>query len=167
MKTDPQADRFKTLDACHQQMHVHLAVLAGLLEQLECDGAAAPERQKITAAEAFYSDVARDHHAEEERSVFPALLQSDDAELVHAVQTLKQDHGWIEQNWLELSPMLRALSQGEDWVDMDELRHSIQIFLTLCHDHIVLEETLIYPKARAQLAQELASRTLRVDQKRL
>jgi len=164
MKTDLQADRFKALDACHQQMHAHLAVLAELLEQLESDGSAALERQKVQAAEAFYSETARAHHEEEERSVFPNLLLSNDADLVHAVQTLKQDHGWIEENWRELSPMLRAISLGEDWVDMDELRHTIAVFLTLCHDHIVLEETLIYPQAKARLAQELASRALRLAQ---
>lgn len=164
MKTDPQADRFKALDACHLQIHSHLAVLAELLEQLESGADVVLARQKVTAAEAFFSETARAHHQEEERLVFPSLLQSPDAELVHAVHTLQQDHGWIEQNWLELSPMLRAIAQGEDWVDMAELQHTIGVFLTLCHEHITLEETLIYPQARAMLAQELASRAKRLLQ---
>lgn len=162
MKTDPQADRFKALDACHQQIHAHLEVLAALLEQLEADADAVLDRQQVNAAEVFFSETARAHHLEEERTVFPSLLLSDNTELVHAVQTLKQDHGWIEQNWRELSPMLRAIAHGEDWVDKAELIHTTQVFLTLCHDHIVLEETLIYPKAKALVAHELASRALRV-----
>jgi hemerythrin-like domain-containing protein len=165
MKTNPQTERFKALDACHLQIHDQLAVLAELLEGLEAGQDVTQRRPQVRDAEAFFSSTARAHHAEEERNVFPGLLLSDDAELVHAVHTLKQDHGWIEQNWLELSPMLRAIALGEDWVDMDELRHNIQVFLALCHDHIVLEETLIYPQAKAQLAQELASRAMRLSQK--
>ena len=47
---------------------------------------------------------------------------------------------------------------------MAELKHSAEVFLNLCHDHIVLEETLIYPEAKACLAQELASRAMRMGQ---
>jgi hemerythrin-like domain-containing protein len=164
MNTNVPTDRFTALDACHQQIHERLAILAEFLEALEAGADVALSRPQVREAEAFFSSTARAHHAEEERNVFPGLLLSDNAELVHAVQTLQQDHGWIEQNWLELSPMLRAIAQGEDWVDMDELRHGVQVFLTLCHDHIVLEETLIYPQAKAQLTQELASRAKRLAQ---
>ena len=158
MKTDLQADKFKALDACHQQIHEHLAELADLMERLEVSSDSAHCRQKAKTIEAFFSETSRDHHAEEERSIFPPLLLSDNAELVQAVRTLQQDHGWIEQNWLELAPMLRAIAQGEDWVDMTELKHYIEVFLGLCHDHIVLEETLIYPESKARWAQLVAQR---------
>lgn len=159
-----KADPFKALDACHQQIHEHLAEMAELLERLEANNNTVHSRQKAKTIEAFFSEISRTHHAEEERSVFPGLLLSDNAELVQAVQMLKQDHGWIEQNWLELAPMLRGIAQGEDWVDMDELRHNAEVFLNLCHDHIVLEETLVYPEAKNRLAQELASRAMRLAQ---
>lgn len=161
MNAASKADRFTALDACHQQIHEHLAELAELLERLDSASDSAQSRLSAKTIEAFFSETARAHHAEEEKNVFPNLLLSDNAELVHAVQTLKQDHGWIEQNWLELAPMLRAIAQGEDWVDMDELKHNVEVFLNLCHDHIVLEETLIYPEAKARLAEELASRAKR------
>jgi hemerythrin-like domain-containing protein len=162
MKADSKADQFKALDACHQQIHEQLAELADLLERLEASSDSVHCRQKAKTIEAFFSETAREHHAEEERNVFPNLLLSDNAELVHAVQTLKQDHGWIEQNWLELAPMLRAIAQGEDWVDMAELKHNAEVFLNLCHDHIMLEESLIYPEAKARLAEELESRAKRL-----
>ncbi len=164
MKTEPHVDRFKALDACHQQIHEHLTVLTGLLEQLEAGSDSEHCRQKAKDIEAYFSETAREHHLEEERNVFPSLLLSDKPEIVQAALTLKQDHGWIEQNWLELAPMLRAIAQNEDWVDMAELKHSAEVFLNLCHDHIVLEETLIYPEAKACLAQELASRAMRMGQ---
>jgi hemerythrin-like domain-containing protein len=158
MTTVSQADRFQALDACHQQIQLHLDELAGLAPQLETASDDLTVRQKIGAIEAFFSSTSRQHHAEEEKNVFPALLASDNAELVQAVKTLQQDHGWIEQNWVELAPMLRAIAEGEDWVDMAEMQSYMQVFLNLCHDHIVLEETLIYPESKAQFAQELANR---------
>lgn len=164
MKAVTQPDRFKVLDATHQQIHQNLAALAELLPQIEGGGENKAVRQQVAAVEAFFSGTSRQHHQEEEKNIFPNLLQSPDKELVQAVQTLQQDHHWIELNWSELAPMLRAIAQGEDWVDMAELRHGIEVFLNLCHDHIVLEETLIYPQARAQLAVEMAGRALRMAQ---
>jgi len=162
MKTVSQTDRFKALDACHQQIQEHLAILAEVLPQLETSSDAALLRQQAGTIEAFFSSTSRQHHADEEKNVFPQLLASDNAELVQAVRTLQQDHGWIEQNWLELAPMLRAIAQGEDWVDMAEMQHTVEIFLNLCNDHIALEESLIYPEAKEQLAHELAARAQRL-----
>jgi hemerythrin-like domain-containing protein len=162
MKTDLQADKFMALDACHQQIHDHLSELAELMERMETSSDSAHCRQKAKTIEAFFSETSRAHHAEEERNIFPNLLLSDKPELVQAVRTLQQDHGWIEQNWLELAPMLRAIAQGEDWVDTAELKHNAEVFLALCHDHIVLEETLIYPEAKSNFADEMASRAKRL-----
>jgi hemerythrin-like domain-containing protein len=128
-----------------------LEKLAAVLEMLEAGTDEAQYRLQVGEIEAFFSSTSRQHHAEEEKNVFPGLLLSDDAELVQAVRTLQQDHGWIEQNWIELAPMLRAIAEGEDWIDPAELQHAVSVFLELCHDHIVREETLIYPAAKAKL----------------
>ncbi|GAB4212548.1 MAG: hypothetical protein Fur007_05050 [Rhodoferax sp.] len=163
MKHANPADTFQALDAVHQQIHVHLNLLAELLQGLDDSGVSDAGRAQASAIEAFFSSTARDHHAIEERSVFPGLLLSDNPEVVQVVHTLKQDHGWIEQNWLELGPMLRAVAQGEDGVDPAELRHAIEVFRTLCLEHIELEERLIYPEAKAQLALDLAARAQRLS----
>lgn len=162
MKPVPLPDRFQVLDACHLQIHEHLAELTDVLEKLQMGADDSQYRQQMRKIEEFFSGTAHQHHAEEEKNIFPKLLASDNAELVHAVKTLQQDHGWIEQNWLELAPMLRAIANGEDWVNMSELQHGVEVFLTLLHDHILLEETLIYPEAKGQFAQELAARNQRM-----
>lgn len=161
MKTVSQADPFKALDECHQQIQQHLAELSSLLPQLEAGNDDLSFRRRVGVIEAFFSGTSRQHHADEEKNVFPLLLASENVELVHAVRTLQQDHGWIEQNWLELAPMLRAIAEGEDWVDMAELQHTVEVFMNLLNDHIVLEETLIYPESKVQFAQELANRVSR------
>jgi hemerythrin-like domain-containing protein len=153
-----QADRFQALDACHQQIHLHLGKLATVLKYIETDADRVQYRQLADEVESFFSNTSRQHHLAEEKNVFPGLLTSDSAEVVQAVRLLKQDHIWIEQNWLALVPMLRAIAEGDGWVDMEEMQHAVQVFLALCNDHMVLEETLIYPAAKTQLAQQLAQR---------
>jgi len=157
-----QHNRFKALDACHLQMQHHLADLAGLLNQLRAGKDSSTLGKSAGVIEAFFSGTSRQHHADEEQKVFPALLASGNADLVQAVRTLQQDHQWIELNWTELAPMLRALAQGEDWVDPAELEHAIDVFVTLCNDHIALEETLIYPEAKQRFAEEMAGRAKRL-----
>ncbi|MDD5029083.1 MAG: hemerythrin domain-containing protein, partial [Rhodoferax sp.] len=133
MGTLAQETRFMALDKCHQQMHKQLVDLAELLIRLRSGEDDAQLRRRAGAIEAFFSVTSRQHHVEEEQKVFPALLASDNAELVQAVCALQQDHLWIEFNWAEIAPMLRALSQGEDWVDQAELQHAIDVFVTLCN----------------------------------
>ncbi len=161
MTLNVSAQKFQALDACHLQIYQHLHALSDLLKQLDLDNHAANCRQQAQTIEAFFSGTSRQHHEDEEKNVFPTLLASTDAELVHTVKTLQQDHCWIEQNWLELGPMLRGIAQSEDWPDLAELKHYVAVFVSLCHDHITLEEALIYPKAKSMLAQELAERAKR------
>ena len=97
---------------------------------------------------AFFAGGARQHHVDEEQFVFPSLLSSGNAELVQHIQRLQQDHGWLEEDWIELSPQLQAVSEGYSWYNLDELRHSVSVFAALYHDHIGLEESLVYPEAR-------------------
>jgi len=162
MTTANPNNRFKALDACHRQMQKHLVEMTALLNWLRAGDADPALRQQAGEIEAFFSTTARTHHAEEEQKVFPGLLVSDNAELVQAVRTLQQDHNWIELNWLELGPMLRALAQGEDWVEPAELEHALEVFVNLCSDHIALEESLIYPQAKQHFAEELAGRAKRL-----
>jgi hemerythrin-like domain-containing protein len=96
----------------------------------------------------FFDETARPHHVAEEELVFPELLASGDAELVQHVARLQQDHGWLEEDWLELAPQLRAVADGQSWYDIDILRSGVPIFSDLYRDHIALEETVVYPASR-------------------
>jgi hemerythrin-like domain-containing protein len=161
MKIESAVENFKALDNCHQQIQLHLAKLADLLRRMDEGQDDVQSRQQAALIEAFFSSTSRQHHADEEKLVFPALLAGENAELVQAVLTLQQDHGWIEQNWIELAPLLQSVSTGGNCIDVAEFRHYVEVFLELCFDHIKLEETLIYPQYKARLAQEMASRAQR------
>lgn len=152
---------FEALDACHQQILRHLTGLAALAQHIEATGVDDLARQQAGEIEAYFSSTSRQHHLDEEEKVFPPLLVGGDAELVAAVRRLQQDHGWIEENWLELAPQLRAIASGNSWVDPAEFQHDVEVFLDLCRGHIALEETLIYPQSKAHWAQAVALRATR------
>lgn len=153
---------FEVLDACHQQILQHLTLLTELAQRIEAEGVDSQAQQVAAAVEAFFSGTSRQHHLEEEKSVFPLLLSSGNAELAALVRVMQQDHGWIEENWLELAPQLRAMASGNAWVDAAEFQHNTEVFLTLCRSHIELEEKMIYPEAKASRARSVASRLARV-----
>lgn len=154
---------FEALDACHRQIQQHLVQLEHLAHHVVNHGVDDSVRQQAQAVEAFFTSTARQHHAQEEAKVFPPLLASGNAEVAAAVRSLQQDHGWIEENWIELAPRLRAVASGNGWIDEMELLSYVEVFLELMTGHIALEESLIYPESKAQWAQSLAARQRRME----
>ncbi|MDP3618146.1 MAG: hemerythrin domain-containing protein [Rhodoferax sp.] len=153
---------FESLDACHQQILQHLILLTALAQHIDAVGVDDQAQRQAAAVEAFFSGTSRQHHLEEEKSVFPPLLASGNTELVALVRVVQQDHGWIEENWLELAPQLRAMASGNAWVDGAEFQHNADVFQTLCRSHIELEEKMIYPQAKAFRERSVANRLSRV-----
>jgi hemerythrin-like domain-containing protein len=159
----PALPPLTSLDRAHRQMVSVLADLTLLIDHLEAEGVDAQARKTATTICAFFADTARQHHADEETQVFPALIRGGDSVLIGHVLRLQQDHGWLEEDWLELAPQLQAVAQGYSWYDLDTLRHAVGVFVSLYQDHIALEESLIYPEARRQLHDEATSRQHRLD----
>jgi iron-sulfur cluster repair protein YtfE (RIC family) len=153
-KANPHATDadFARLEAYHRQVRPHLDRLAALAGRVENAPLSQEDCAEACAIEAFFSGSMREHHMLEEASVFPALLASSDADLVTLVRTLMQDHGWMEQNWLEIAPQLRAVAQGHHWIDPAEFLHGAEVFLELCYGHSALEETVIHPRSSAAQA---------------
>ena len=149
---------FEALDECHRQMQLHLAGLSALAQRLATSDADAEARSQAAGIEAYFSSNAREHHLEEEKNVFPLALASGNPALESAVHSLQQDHGWIEENWIELAPQLRAIASGNSWFDPAEFQHGAEVFHDLCLGHIALEESLVYPESKARWAQAVASR---------
>jgi len=144
----PSLPSFEALDQTHREMMQTLGLLATLVERLNDHGVDDTGRQLAGEICQFFDTTARAHHQAEEQFVFPGLLTSDDAELVQHVLRLQQDHGWLEEDWLELEPQLKAVAEGYNWYDLDMLRQTLPIYSELYRDHIALEESIVYPEAR-------------------
>src|SRR5436189_4241137 len=117
-----------------------LARMHLLIEKLEAPGTDDGVPGLAEGICRFFDETARPHHAAEEEFVFPEPLGSGDPELVQHVKRLQQDHGWLEENWFELSPHLRAVANGQSWYDIDVLRSAVPTFTELYREHIALEE---------------------------
>lgn len=148
----PELPPFEALDRTHAQVLEVLKQFDRLLDHLGDNGPDEQARESARQIAAFFSGHARQHHADEERFVFPSLLTSTDATLVQAVKRLQQDHGWLEEDWLELEPQIDAIALGYSWYDLPMLRAALPIFVALYEEHIGLEESLIYPEAKRRQA---------------
>ena len=136
------------LDATHRQVMVTLEQLQALVDRLEDDGITDETRAAAAKICAFFDGSARAHHAAEETHVFPVLLAGSDATLIRHVHRLQQDHGWLEEDWLELQPQLSALAEGYSWYDVAFLRAAVPVFAELYRDHIALEEDSVYAASK-------------------
>ncbi|WP_290868519.1 hemerythrin domain-containing protein [Aquabacterium sp.] len=142
---------FDVLDACHQQMVTALHQLATLVEHLRERGVDGKAQEMARNIFNFFMTTARQHHEDEEKHIFPALLRSDDDNLIRQTLRLQQDHGWIEEDWLELAPQIESIAAGYNWFNLEQLELGIPVFTALYQDHMALEESLIYPEAKARI----------------
>ena len=143
---------FDFLDSTHADIKTQLQRLRALVETIEANGLDASAREQARRVVHYFNTEARQHHLDEEKHIFPALLNSQNAEVVHATERLTQDHGWLEENWLQMAPSLDAAASGNQWFDPQELHHALDVFEALYLDHILLEESMAYPEARKRLA---------------
>jgi hemerythrin-like domain-containing protein len=148
----PHADGFDVLDACHGQMVFTLGKLSALVARLAASGG--PDTESRTLAREvldFFDTTMRRHHEDEERHVFPALVAAGDPDTVQALLRLQQDHNWIEEDWMELQPHVASIAGGRSGYALEVLREGAAVFSALLHEHVALEESMIYPQARERL----------------
>lgn len=135
---------------CHEGIVAHLDALKELPALLE---PAARARRLAQDTLAFFHDAVFDHHKEEEKDLFPAVLAhatpGDELhEVQHMVAALSAEHRHIEALWRQLQPQLEQVAKGSsvscDSTDLNEL---VQAYLT----HARLEEASFLPLAQAIL----------------
>jgi hemerythrin-like domain-containing protein len=151
MNAPAPAAIFEFLDATHREIQIQLRQLHALVDAIEEKGLDATTRDQARRVLSYFNGEARQHHLDEEKHIFPALLNSQDPQVVQAAEHLTQDHGWLEENWLQIEPSLEAATHGNQWFDTQELRHALEVFEALYTDHILIEESLAYPEARKRL----------------
>jgi hemerythrin-like domain-containing protein len=159
---------FDLLDECHRASVIVLGKLDSLVERLGKGNADAQARSLASDVVRHFTTVMPQHHRDEERDVFPKLMGDGDPQIVQDVVRLQQDHHWLDIDWKELSPHVNAIASGMAWNDFELLREGVEIFTALLHEHMALEESVIYPEARARLLDgaRLESRRLATAQRR-
>jgi len=128
----------------------HLQALGGLPALLEPMARA----RKIAAdTVSFFRDAVYEHHAEEERELFPAVLasatQGPERDKVQAiVAELAAEHRKVEAAWARLEPKLKALAKGHE-ADVDGA--DITALVETYQAHARYEEEVFLPLSQAIL----------------
>ncbi len=142
----PVLDR---LDATHEQMRYWLGELHALVSHMEDRGWDTWARDHARSVIDFFSHTARQHHIDVDRQVCPLITGRGDASLETGVDRLRQDQGWLEENWRELLSQLQPVAQGFGGYDIDMLRHASDVYAALLTEHLALEQGVVFPAARA------------------
>jgi hypothetical protein len=137
---------------CHAGILKHLADLGDLPALL-----APAERARRIAAEAleFFRDAIFEHHAEEEKDLFPAVLASakpgeEHDRVLAMTQRLTLEHRAVEGLWKSLEPGLKQVAKGhESTVDTQSLERLVKQYTA----HAAFEEKEFLP-----LSQEILGR---------
>jgi hemerythrin-like domain-containing protein len=135
---------------CHVSILGHLQALGTLPALLE---PAARARQIAADTVSFFRDAVYEHHAEEEKELFPAVLasatQGAERNKVQAIiAELGAEHRKVEAAWAKLEPKLKALAKGhEAEVDGDEITALVETYQA----HARYEEEVFLPLSQAIL----------------
>jgi hemerythrin-like domain-containing protein len=135
---------------CHAGILNHLQALGSLPALLE---PAARARQIAADTVSFFRDTVYEHHAEEERELFPAVLASAnkgaERDKVQAiVAELTAEHRKVEAAWAKLEPELKALAKGHE-ADVDGA--DVTALVETYRAHARYEEEVFLPLSQAIL----------------
>lgn len=141
------------LAACHHRVQRQCTTLQRLVTHLATHHVDDDARVAATAVLRYFDTSARDHHADEETDLFPALLESmagSDATCIRElIASLHADHRNLEAHWQALRPKLARIAAGQAQPlltgDVDPLR-------ALYERHIAREEAELLPMAARLLS---------------
>ena len=155
------------LAQCHDRAGAQVNTLRRLLGHLPLHGADTQARDAATAVMRYFDIAARDHHADEEDDLFPALLQamagSDAICLRELTDALRGEHRQLETLWQALRPQLAAIAAGEaaalDGRAAEALIHGYQSHITREDDQLLpLAARLLDEAALAHMGQAMRTR---------
>lgn len=140
---------------CHEGIVAQLdtfATLPGLVD------AARQARQVAIDTLAFFRGAVFDHHKEEEKDLFPAVLQhaaagAERTEVQAMVDALTAEHRRIEALWLGLEPQLEKVAKG---AEVAFNAQATQELVDRYRAHARFEEERLLPLAHTILARHSA-----------
>ena len=143
------------LEACHERLQSQLQTLDRLARWLPEHGAD-PEASRAAEGIMRYFDVsAVNHHLDEERDLFPVLLERVGASrrlsLESLVEWILEDHQRMFAGWAEMRQRLDAIVRGEPHdLPLEETARFTERYVF----HIGREEGELFPFARDLLTDD-------------
>jgi hemerythrin-like domain-containing protein len=151
--TPPEDAPIRSFADCHAGIVSHLDDLGRLPALLE------PARQaRHIAADMleFFRAVIVEHHADEERELFPAVLASarkgEEHDQLHPIIVrLTREHRQVEAAWSALEPVLKAVAKGAD-AELDAAAVAALVGAYKAHAHY--EEEVFLPLSQQILGRD-------------
>ncbi len=141
------------LAACHQRVQRQCETLQRLARHLAAHGSDADARSAAAAVMRYFDSAARDHHADEEIDLFPALIESmagsDAVCLRDLTEALTRDHRELERRWRALRAVLERVAAGAGAMLAEA---DVQDFVGCYARHIAREEAELLPMAQRLLS---------------
>ena len=140
---------------CHEGIVARLNTFAALPELME---AATRARQIAQETLTFFRTAVFDHHKDEEKDLFPAVLAhatpgAERLEVQGMVDTLIAEHRHIEALWLALEPQLEKVAKGADVNFNSAATHEL---VNRYRAHARFEEERLLPLAQTILGRQSA-----------
>lgn len=155
------------LSACHHRVERQCATLRRLVLHLAGHGADEDARTAAAAVMRYFDTSAKDHHADEETDLFPALVESmagSDAVCIRdLIASLTLDHRALESHWQRLRAVLGQVAAG---VSPPLASADVEPFISLYERHIAREEGELLTMAARLLGDEALDRVGRAMRER-
>jgi iron-sulfur cluster repair protein YtfE (RIC family) len=141
------------LAACHGRVERQCATLKRLAPHLAQHGADDQARTAAANVMRYFDTAARHHHEDEEKDLFPALIESmagsDAVCLREMTEGLCADHRLLEAKWRNLRGVLQRVAAGETVVLSAA---EVEAFTGAYARHIAREEAELLPMAARLLS---------------
>ena len=155
------------LSACHGRAEIQCATLRRLVPHLAEHGADEEARNAVAKVIRYFDTSAKDHHADEEEDLFPALIESmagsDAICLREMIEGLTADHRALEAAWRRLRGVLERIAAGESAPLASD---DVEAFVVLYERHIKREEDELLPMAARLLSDDDLARIGRAMRER-
>jgi hemerythrin-like domain-containing protein len=155
------------LSACHARIEHQCATLRRLVLHLASHGADEDARSAATAVMRYFDTAAKHHHEDEEKDLFPALIESmagsDPVCLREMTQGLAAEHRELEARWHRLRTVLEQIAAGNAvTLNSDDVEALVRLY----ERHMEREEQELLPMAARLLSDEELERIGRAMRKR-
>ncbi|MBP6319164.1 MAG: hemerythrin domain-containing protein [Rubrivivax sp.] len=141
------------LAACHLRVKGQCSTLLRLVPHIAAYGSDRSAQEAAIAVMRYFDTSARHHHDDEERDLFPALIESmvgsDAVCLREFLAALIVEHRELEARWQILRALLSQVAAGQA-VPLKQA--DVSSFTQLYERHIAREETELLPMARRLLS---------------
>ena len=155
------------LHACHSRIEHQCATLQRLVPHLVRHGADDEARIAAASVMRYFDTAARDHHADEEIDLFPALIESmagsDAVCLRDLTAGLAAEHRSLEAHWLRVRAWLERVVAGESVLQGGA---DVRTLVDLYQRHIQREEKELLPMAARLLSDDELERVGRAMRER-